>query len=121
MHWPAARVSALLAYGALIAWLSLRQVVEMPPGQWDKAGHFLAYGIFGWLGGALVREPRGTLAMAAGIVAYSGALEIAQGFVPGRQPSLGDLLANAVGVALGLALATRGFSALRRAVAPRLP
>ena len=111
----APRVIALIGYAALIAWLSLREAIPLPPGQWDKLGHFLAYGVFAVLGSSVVAGGRGTLLMGAGIVGYSGLLEIAQSFVPGRDMSALDLLANACGVVLGFAIATRGFRMLRPA------
>ena len=119
-HKPLRR-AALLAYAVLIAWLSLRQTEAMPPGQWDKLGHLLAYAVFGWLGAGLADGRRALALMGAGIVAYSALMEVAQAFVPGRFPSALDLLANTIGVALGLALATRGFRAMRQAVAGPAP
>jgi VanZ family protein len=50
------------------------------------------------------------LALAGGWMLYGGLIEVLQAFIPGRQPSWLDLLADAAGIAAGLALA----HALRR-------
>jgi VanZ family protein len=44
------------------------------------------------------------LPIALSLIALGGMIEVAQSFVPGRFASMGDFVANAVGVALGLAL-----------------
>ena len=63
------------------------------------------------------RRP-GVLITALGCVAFGGALEVAQCFVPGRFGSVADALLNAAGVALGVA--GMGLWLARRA-APHTP
>ena len=68
---------------------------------WDKAAHFIAFGLILWSLGVLFRRiPR--LRAAAIAIAIGGTVEIIQSFV-GRDPSWGDFLADILGVAAALA------------------
>ena len=84
--------------------LSLKPGLELPLGFWnsDKLLHCLAYA---WLGAlpllAFVRHDRGRAA-AYCMIPMGGLLEWGQSFVPGRAASMGDAVANAVGVFLGI-------------------
>lgn len=75
---------------------------------WDKAAHFALYGGLGWtLGRALwvsgKRTPRAVwLSLAAGLV-FAALDEWHQGWLLTRDPSFADWLADAGGVALGMA------------------
>jgi VanZ family protein len=72
------------------------------PAPWDKLAHFLAYALLGFL---LARGLDGRRA-AFGIASLYGLLdEFHQSFTPGREVSLGDFLADALGAALGAFLA----------------
>ena len=76
---------------------------------WDKAAHFIAFGLILWSFGVLFRRiPRTGAALLA--IALGATVEVLQGFV-GRDPSWGDLLADALGVATALViwLVWRGF------------
>ena len=67
---------------------------------WDKAAHFIAFGLILWSLGVLFRRlPRTWAALLA--VALGGAVEVVQRYV-GRDPSWGDLLADVLGVATAL-------------------
>ena len=99
-------VVALLAYGLLLAWLSLLPTVNVPEVLWDKALHAAAYLVFVALGAPVCREGRQVMVLGLIVLVYGGLLELAQNFVPGRYMSLGDLVANAVGVLLGMLLLT---------------
>lgn len=70
----------------------------------DKTNHILSFGTLGfWFGGILVR--RGLLVLGVLLVAFGGAIEIAQGLMQwGRSAEWLDLLADAAGVAIGIAL-----------------
>jgi VanZ family protein len=69
----------------------------------DKLAHLLAYAV---LAGVATRaRPRLTVWAALLLVAAGGAAEVLQSFVPGRKGSLGDEVANVIGVALGLVAA----------------
>lgn len=65
---------------------------------WDKAAHFVAFGvILLCLGLLFSRLPR--IALVIGAVFIGGAVEIIQGLT-GRDASWGDLLADAIGALL---------------------
>jgi VanZ family protein len=72
----------------------------------DKVAHFVLYSV---LGGALAfgrswasRSPGHLLLLATGLL-YAISDEIHQSFVPSRTPSAGDLVADALGLAVGYA------------------
>lgn len=67
---------------------------------WDKAAHFIAFGLVLWSLGVLFRRlPRTWAALLA--IALGAAVEVVQRYV-GRDPSWGDLLADALGVGVAL-------------------
>ena len=67
---------------------------------WDKAAHFIAFGLILWSFGVLFRRlPRTRAALLA--IILGGLVEVVQGYI-GRDPSWGDLLADALGVAVAL-------------------
>lgn len=72
----------------------------------DKVSHFIAYGA---LGGAAVlaafRVMGRALLLPVLLIAYSALLEVAQGLGGMRQADAVDILANAVGVTAGMAVA----------------
>lgn len=81
--------------------LSLTPMIAEFPIRWnDKAVHAFAYFLlmmscdFSW------RAGRYLIMKAVIVLAYSGLIEYAQGFVPGRHVSEYDLLANAVGIGI---------------------
>ena len=86
----------------------------------DKIRHALAYfclsaaGFFGF--------PRKThLWLFLGIIAFGAGMEWAQAtFTSGRFAELGDIIANAIGVVSGWAIARNALAALRKAGQPRL-
>ncbi len=68
----------------------------------DVVQHLVAYA---WLAGLALKvfQSRGAAFTAAwGMILYGAALEVAQRFVPGRQPSLGDMAVNLLGVCIGV-------------------
>ena len=78
----------------------------------DKVGHFIAYALFSL--NALVvwrqRQPKFKIGLALALFGYGLLMEFLQGFVPGREVSAYDLLANSIGVGIGYLL----FSRLKR-------
>lgn len=119
------RHAASLRRLAMVVWLgsiavdihaSLMPDLKLPGAAWnsDKFCHFATYA---WLGGlALVAVPgrrAGRLAAVAMIV-LGAALEWGQSFVPPRTASVGDALANAAGVLLGVWLVERWLRDLAR-------
>lgn len=78
----------------------------------DKLDHLLAFAALAAAGGLALRAGwRTALMVAASMVAYGGLIELAQTQVPGRVGDWADLLADTMGVMLGLGLVL----ALRRA------
>lgn len=97
-------LSIFVAYGGLIAYLSLTPDPGAQVGSFDKVAHLAAYGVFAIIAAGLGLTRAMYFSVCAAIIVYSGLLEIGQSFVPGREMSLLDLVANAAGVALGAAL-----------------
>jgi len=87
---------------AAIVWLSL---MPSPPtidiAQGDKLGHFLAYGILMFWFCRLYPAQRTRLGYALGFAALGVGLEFAQRALGYRSYEAFDMLANALGVALG--------------------
>lgn len=70
----------------------------------DKTGHVLAYAVLsGWF--SLLAGGRTALGgIAIGLMAYGALIEILQGFTGYRFAEWGDLLANGLGILIGLAV-----------------
>ena len=88
-------------YTILVTFVSLKPMNGVTIGSWDKAGHLVIYGLFAVLGYRVAKTPRIFLYICFAIIMYSGLMEFAQSFMPGRLMSAYDLLANIAGVALG--------------------
>jgi VanZ family protein len=67
----------------------------------DKVVHLLVYYIFAVFGYRMLANKRYYLYICLGIIVYSGLIELGQSYIPGREMSALDLLANIAGVALG--------------------
>ena len=117
----------VVTWGPSVLWAGvlflLSHQPDLPnPFEWalaDKAGHLVVYAVLGWtLGrGRLRTGMPHALILAAGL-AWAASDEIHQSFVPGRFPSGGDLVADAVGIALGYYLTLKFASTPRRAPTP---
>jgi len=69
----------------------------------DKLEHAAAYaGLMAWFGGMFRRASQ--LWIGVALVALGGVIEVLQGLTPTRTPDVLDLLADTVGVLIGLAL-----------------
>ena len=85
--------------------------VPMPSTGWDKSNHLLAFSVMALLGR---RAWLGrTMALLAGLLAYGALIEVLQSFTPNRSADWRDLVADAVGLALGWG-AGRLAQAMRR-------
>ncbi len=100
---------------AVITWLAL---TPKPPPEagllWDKLNHFGAFAslaVAGYMG-----FQRRWVPVALGLLVYGGSIEVLQALTPTRVGDWVDLLADAIGIALGLGLAA---VVARRAAAPR--
>ncbi len=114
------RLVAGLAAAALalaVTWMSSRSQLELPDGPWhgrDKLVHGAVWALLAALLTLTARRPSARAAALAIVVAAGfGAIdELHQAFVPGRDASVLDLVADAVGASVG-ALATAWYSARR--------
>ena len=94
-----------ILYGLFITFVSLRPSVAASGLEHsDKAMHFIAYAVFTVLGYRAVKQPQYFMYVCIAIVAYSGAMELAQSFMPNRFMSIYDLLANTLGVTFSYVL-----------------
>ncbi len=103
-----ARISFTIGVLA-VTWLSLTPQDALPEiNIWDKLQHAMTYTVLAICGalGFLARRPR--LIIGIGLIVLGCSLEVAQAAVPGRDPSIGDAVANIAGIALGLAAAWIG-------------
>jgi VanZ family protein len=96
-------------YAVAIAVVSLNPGSGVSGEHWDKVAHLVTYAVFAALGHRVIKEGRGYLLLYLGIIVYSGLIEVAQSYMPGRVMSGYDLLANAVGVVIGAGI-MRHFS-----------
>jgi VanZ family protein len=104
-----------VAWMATIFVLSAQPDLPQPAGPWlenvtDKAAHAVTYGILAWLVLRAVRQHRPVsvkllAACAALATAYGVTDEFHQMFVPGRNASLADLAADALGAGVAMVLA----------------
>lgn len=70
-------------------------------GEYDKINHFLAYAILSLNFGFISTKNRSYLLGIPLLISYGLLMEFFQGFVPGRDPSFYDALANTCGVLIG--------------------
>lgn len=98
----------------LVAWLAL---TPQPPRElttgWDKSNHFVAFGSLMVCGRLAWPLRWGWLF--AGLLAYGGAIELIQLYVPGRDGEWADLLADSMGLAIGQLLSPLALRLLRAA------
>ena len=102
-------VAPVSAWAALLYWFSAQPALPGPPLPIsDKVLHFAAYFVLGaalaWAG----RNARGRslhVALITAGVLYALSDEWHQSFVPGRDPSAGDFVADVVGLGLAYGLA----------------
>ena len=96
-----------VAYAGIVAAMSLRPGTDTSIDPLDKIVHLLVYYIFAVFGYRALRNKRYYPYLCLGIIVYGGLLELGQSYIPGRDMSAYDLLANTVGVLLGAAVVTR--------------
>lgn len=99
------RVVSVLLLLAVVALALMPQPPTALSTGWDKMNHALAFCALGFAWRlAFPAGWRQALGVALALLAFGGAIEVAQSFVPGRQADGIDLLADAVGGAAGLAM-----------------
>lgn len=88
----------------LISWLALSpSPPQLPATGWDKLNHLLAFAALGCCGA--LAWPGRRRWLVAGLLAYGLLIELVQGLVPGRFSEPADVLADLLGIAVGLLLA----------------
>ena len=93
--------------------------VPMPSTGWDKSNHLLAFSVMALLGRRA--WPGRTMVLLAGLLAYGALIEVLQSFTPNRSADWRDLVADAVGLALGWGGRATGAGyaqAARRSISP---
>ena len=118
------RLLALLGFTVVAANLfwhgSQPYAVGAIPPPWDKLVHLVLYGCFGaaaWVALGGVRPAADWLAPMAAI-AVGVADEVAQGFNPGRSVGVDDVVADAIGAVLAVAILSMLRERLRRTGVP---
>ena len=111
----------LLVLVVVIGWLALSP--KPPPGVdlgWDKLNHACAFAALAAAACFSLRFERARPAALLALLVYGGLIEIAQTYVPGRNGEWADLLADAVGIAIGALLAAALLGAAERALTRRV-
>jgi VanZ family protein len=105
-----------VAFALLLCVISVLALSPTPPREadlgWDKLNHLAAFGALAVT--AFLGFARAWARVGASLLAYGALIELRQAFIPNRSADWEDLLADAVGIALGLALAAGASRALRR-------
>ena len=116
------QLPALCWAAAIVVASSMPQVPtpDMGPLTWDKTLHFGVFGILGFLALRAKPRPRGWATLAS--IGWAGLDEIHQAFVPGRDASPYDFLADVMGIGVAylifLGLMRRGMSPVWTGVVP---
>ncbi len=83
---------------------------------WDKRNHLLAFGSLAFVAELAFWPSRWRrLKVLLGLLAFGGFIELVQSQIPERSAEWGDLLADGLGIALGLALVAALIRLGRRA------
>ena len=100
----------LLLVSLILVLIGITVLSLLPPksiekiGEHDKINHFIAYAVLSLNVGLVVKKLKTYLLCLPLLIGYGILLEYCQGFVPGRQPSWLDALANSIGVSIGFIL-----------------
>ena len=96
-----------ILYAGIVGVVSLYPGGDGSVDHLDKVAHLLVYYIFAVFGYRMLANKRYYLYLCLGIITYSGLIELGQSYIPGREMSGFDLLANIAGVVLGAAVMNR--------------
>ena len=99
------KIALFITYTLLTAWVSLSPVIDSVAHIWDKALHYSFYALYAIIGSRQCKTDTQLILMCLGITAYGGLLEVGQHFIPDREMSFYDGLANALGITFGALLA----------------
>ena len=85
--------------------LSLLPLSErLPTTGWDKSNHMLGFATLAFL--SHWASPGRTAQALAALLAYGGLIEVLQSFTPDRSAELADVIADGIGLAFGVGIAT---------------
>ena len=105
-----------IAFAACVAIVLYYAVTPAPPPEMeghDKYAHVLAFAAMGLTGA--IGWPRHAWTLNLGLLAFGGAIELAQAFTPARVADTKDLMANVLGQFLGVTAARLWLLAAVRA------
>ena len=107
---PERRVLWRVLLAVLLVVITTLALVPAPPKVittgWDKSNHALAFASLAFSSvWALWQRPRQWVWLVLALVAYGIGIEIAQSFLPPREADAKDVLADSVGILIGLLLA----------------
>ena len=90
-----------------------------PPGEFgiDKVAHIAAYLVLTIIPAAVLPRTTAVRSVMLFLIAIGAGVELAQSYIPGRQGSAADMLANAAGIVLG---AWAGRQIWRRLILARI-
>jgi VanZ family protein len=104
-------LTSFILYAGIVTVTSLLPGSGAAVDNLDKVVHLLVYYIFAVLAYRALGNKRHFPYMCLGIIAYGALLELSQSYVPGREMSIYDLLANIGGVVLGAVVMNRKYAA----------
>jgi VanZ family protein len=99
-----ARLAFWVCVAAIVALAVWPTSHPLPSTGWDKTNHLLAFCTLAFVGGRAY--PVRLAVLSAGLMTLGGVIELLQWCTPDRHAEWGDLLADAVGIAMGIALLT---------------
>ncbi len=112
VHRRAAQAAFSVGVGVVVVvWLSLLPRSTSERFFWEQSDylpHVIAYAALAIFASVGFQRRQRVLIACFGLVVLGLFLEIAQQYVPGRSPRFGDIVANVIGVVLGLAAARVG-------------
>jgi VanZ family protein len=105
-----------VALVVLLCVISVLALSPTPPREadlgWDKLNHLAAFGALAVT--ASLGFGRAWARVGVSLLGYGALIEVVQAFIPNRSSDWDDLLADAVGIVLGLALAAGASRLFRR-------
>lgn len=114
------RVATLVLAVAVVALALLPLSLHGPSLGWDKANHAVAFAALAVCGALGLRgAPNASRRLVLGLLALGIGIEVAQSFTPDRRAEWQDVVADAVGMAIGLLVARTLAARLDRRRAPR--
>ncbi|MCK9507835.1 MAG: VanZ family protein [Pigmentiphaga sp.] len=96
----------LTFWGALLGVLVLSLISApdtLPSTGWDKTNHVLGFGVLSFLG--YLAYPKRLWGVASGLLLFGIAIEGLQSLRPNRYAEFNDVVADVIGIAVGLLLA----------------